>query len=70
VVEKDTNLEEVNGHIPLATVREDLTGEVVDHTVIERGVGRFYGEFEEVVGLVEFVPKEGICLDRSLIIYK
>ena len=49
-------LEEVDGHIPLSAVGDEVGGEEADEAVVERTVCELDGLLEVVVAFVEFVP--------------
>lgn len=54
------HLEEVESHVPLATVGDGLIGEVNNGTVINGLVCELDGKLEIVVALVEFVAHEQV----------
>jgi len=51
-------LEDVDDHIPLTTVTDEIVRQEVHESVIERFVGILNGEFEVVIGLVQLIPEE------------
>ncbi|KAI6775370.1 hypothetical protein HG530_002128 [Fusarium avenaceum] len=59
---KTVLLNKVVHHIPLATVRDDITEEVLDKTSFEVFSSSVNDLFQEPVGLLELVPVEEILL--------
>ena len=58
-------LEEVDDHIPLATITNEVVRQEIHQPIIERLVGVLDGEFKIVVGLVQFIPEEQVGLDMN-----
>jgi len=57
-------LEDIDDHVPLTTITDEIVRQEVHQPIIERLVGVLDGEFEVVVGLVQLVPEEqvGLCI--------
>ena len=55
-------LEDVDDHIPLATVTDEVVRQEVNEPIIERFFGILNGEFKIVVGLVQLIPEEQVGL--------
>jgi hypothetical protein len=56
-------LKDVDDHVPLTTVADEVVRQEINQSVVERLLGILDGEFEIIVGLVQFIPKEqvGLC---------
>ena len=55
-------LKDIDDHIPLTAIADEVIRQKVHQTVIKRLVGVLNGEFEVVVGLVQFIPEEQVGL--------
>jgi len=56
-------LEDIDDHVPLTTITDEIVRQEVHQPIIEGLVGVFNREFEVVVRLVQLVPEEqvGLC---------
>jgi hypothetical protein len=55
-------LNQVNGHVPLAAVADNVSRQMINQPIIYGEICVLNREFEEIVRFVEFVPKEEIGL--------
>ena len=55
-------LEQIDNHVPLAAIADEVVRKVVDKPVIDWQVGMLDRKFEVVVGLVQLVPEEEVVL--------
>lgn len=55
-------LKDVDHHIPLTTITDEIVRQEVHQTIIERLVGVLDRKFEVVVGLVQLIPEEQVGL--------
>lgn len=52
-----THLDEVDNHIPLATVADEVSRQVANQPVVNGSVGKLDGVLQEVVAFVQLVPE-------------
>lgn len=57
--------DQVDNHVPLATVADKIAREMVDETVVNRKVCILNHKLQVVVGLVQFVPEEEVRLHMN-----
>jgi hypothetical protein len=58
----EVDLKQVHDHIPLSTVTNQVTGQVIDEAVVERPVSKLDSQLEVVIGLVQLIPEEEVGL--------
>ena len=51
-------VDQINKHIPLAPVTEQVAEQPVDCALISQSVGGFEDCLQEVIGLFEFIPEQ------------
>ena len=51
-------VDQINKHVPLAPVTEQVAEQPVDCALISRSVGGFEDRLQEVIGLFEFIPEQ------------
>lgn len=56
-------LDQVDNHVPLATVADEVVGKVGDEAVIDGKFSMLDHELKVIVGLVELVPEKEVRLD-------
>jgi hypothetical protein len=51
-------LEQVNNHVPLAAIADQVACKVTYEPIVEWAAGFLDGQFKIVIGLVEFIPEK------------
>lgn len=69
IEQHDTHLKEVDNHVPLASVADEVGREMRDEPVVDGQVGVLDHELEVVVGLVELIVEEQIRLQPFFVIH-
>jgi len=62
-----SHLKQVNDHVPLATIANQIASKVSNEAIIERTAGFLDCQLEVIIGLVEFIPEEQVGLTRRRI---
>ena len=52
------HLEQVDHHVPLTTVADEVTRKVTNEPIIEWAPGFLDCQFEIIIGLVKFIPEK------------
>ena len=58
-------LKNVDYHVPLTTVADEVVGEEGDKPIFKRKLGILNSKLEVVVGLVKFIPEEQVWLEKK-----
>ena len=65
--DKSIALDQIDCHIPLATITDKVSREMADEPIVNWEAGMLDGQLKIVICFVEFVPEEQIRLTTCII---